>query len=150
MLGCNSLSYSLNTLLLKEVIASFPSSWIWPLSASLWYPLTSSMPKNKRYVSFVISKLLGVVNNHINYDQRIIQKGLRRVSWQMKIVMSLIAQVLWTINLTGWWWRITWDYHSENYITLSKKLLPFTYLFYPNNVPFILHGATIRLLLLRK
>ena len=46
------------------------------------------------------------------------------VSWQMNNVTSPIAQVLWTLNLTGWW-RMTWGYLSKNYITLRKKFLPF-------------------------
>ena len=52
------------------------------------------------------------------------------VSWQMKNFIFPIARVLSILNLTEWG-CMTWGFHSKNYITLSKKLLPFIYFFLP-------------------
>ena len=41
------------------------------------------------------------------------------VSWQMKNVIPLISQVLWTANLSGWC-LMTWDHRSKNHIILRK------------------------------
>ena len=70
------------------------------------------------------------MDHHAFFDHMI------AVSWEINVI-SPIPQVLFTRNVTGWW-LITWGNQSQNYITVSKKRFPFTYLyFHPNNVSLI-------------
>ena len=52
------------------------------------------------------------------------------VSWQTKIAISPIPQIIWTPYSTGWI-LLTWGYHSKNCIPISKKFFPFIHFFPP-------------------
>ena len=58
----------------------------------------------------------------------------------MRNVISPVAQVLLTLNLTVWW-RMTKGYHSKTTSPLVKSSFHSYISLYPSNVPFILHNV---------